>query len=67
MLLVDAIDAVHSTYRPEVISDIGLWRLFCCREGYGRLISGTDGVGTKLKIASSLTNDPVGIILWQCA
>lgn len=67
---VDAIkDAVHSTYRPEVIGDIG---------GFGGLfsaaafkdmedpimISGTDGVGTKLKLAQLLDkHDTVGIDL----
>ena len=67
---VDAIkDAVHSTYRPEVIGDIG---------GFGGLfsaaafkdmedpimISGTDGVGTKLKLAQLLgKHDTVGIDL----
>ena len=67
---VDAIkDAVHSTYRPEVIGDIG---------GFGGLfsaaafkdmddpimISGTDGVGTKLKLAQLIgKHDTVGIDL----
>ena len=67
---VDAIkDAVHSTYRPEVIGDIG---------GFGGLfsaaafkdmedpimISGTDGVGTKLKLAQLLgKHDTVGVDL----
>ncbi|MEE0844631.1 MAG: phosphoribosylformylglycinamidine cyclo-ligase [Eggerthellaceae bacterium] len=67
---VDAIkDAVHSTYRPEVIGDIG---------GFGGLfsaasfkdmedpimISGTDGVGTKLKLAQLLgAHDTVGVDL----
>lgn len=67
---VDAIkEAVHSTYRPEVIGDIG---------GFGGLfsaaafkdmadpvmISGTDGVGTKLKVAQLLgKHDTVGIDL----
>lgn len=67
---VDAIrDAVRSTYRPEVIGDIG---------GFGGLfsaaafkdmdepvmVSGTDGVGTKLKLAQLLDrHDTVGVDL----
>ncbi|MDP2182280.1 MAG: phosphoribosylformylglycinamidine cyclo-ligase [Actinomycetota bacterium] len=62
-------DAVRSTYRPEVIGDIG---------GFGGLfsaaafkdmadpvmVSGTDGVGTKLKLAQLLDrHDTVGIDL----
>ena len=55
---VDAIkDAVHSTYRPEVIGDIGgFGGLFSAAAFKGMedpiMISGTDGVGTKLKLAS---------------
>ncbi len=54
---VDAIkEAVHSTYRPEVIGDIGgFGGLFSAAGLKGMedpvLISGTDGVGTKLKCA----------------
>jgi len=67
---VEAIrEAVRSTYRPEVIGDIG---------GFGGLfsaaafkdmadpimVSGTDGVGTKLKLAQLLDkHDTVGIDL----
>lgn len=62
-------EAVRSTYRPEVIGDIG---------GFGGLfsaaafkdmadpvmVSGTDGVGTKLKLAQMLgRHDTVGIDL----
>jgi len=62
-------EAVRSTYRPEVIGDIG---------GFGGLfsaaafkdmadpimVSGTDGVGTKLKLAQLLDkHDTVGIDL----
>ncbi len=62
-------EAVRSTYRPEVIGDIG---------GFGGLfsaaafkdmtdpviVSGTDGVGTKLKLAQLLgVHDTVGIDL----
>jgi phosphoribosylformylglycinamidine cyclo-ligase len=72
---VDAIrDAVKSTYRSEVIGDIG---------GFGGLfsaaafkdmdepvmVSGTDGVGTKLKLAQLLDkHDTVGIdLVAMCA
>ena len=54
---VDAIkDAVHSTYRPEVVGDIGgLGGLFSAAAFKGMeeplMVSGTDGVGTKLKVA----------------
>jgi len=67
-------EAVRSTYRPEVIGDIG---------GFGGLfsaasfkdmddpvmVSGTDGVGTKLKLAQLLdVHDTVGIdLVAMCA
>jgi len=67
-------EAVRSTYRPEVIGDIG---------GFGGLfsaaafkdmdepvmVSGTDGVGTKLKLAQLLDkHDTVGIdLVAMCA
>jgi len=67
-------EAVRSTYRPEVIGDIG---------GFGGLfsaaafkdmaepimVSGTDGVGTKLKLAQLLgKHDTVGIdLVAMCA
>jgi phosphoribosylformylglycinamidine cyclo-ligase len=67
-------EAVRSTYRPEVIGDIG---------GFGGLfsaaafkdmddpimVSGTDGVGTKLKVAQLMgKHDTVGIdLVAMCA
>ena len=54
---VDAIKGVvHSTYRPEVVGDIGgFGGLFSIAAAKGMedplLVSGTDGVGTKLKLA----------------
>ena len=46
--------SVHSTFRPEVIGGLGGFAgCFQLAEGYKEpvLVSGTDGVGTKLKIA----------------
>lgn len=67
---VDAIkDAVHSTYRPEVIGDIGgFGGMFSAAAFKGMedpvLVSGTDGVGTKLKVAQLLgTHGTVGVDL----
>jgi phosphoribosylformylglycinamidine cyclo-ligase len=67
---VDAIkDAVHSTYRPEVIGDIGgFGGLFSAASFKNMedpvLVSGTDGVGTKLKLAQILgKHDTVGVDL----
>lgn len=54
---VDAIkDTVHSTYRPEVMGDIGgfggLFSIAAAKDmADPLLVSGTDGVGTKLKVA----------------
>jgi phosphoribosylformylglycinamidine cyclo-ligase len=67
---VDAIkETVHSTYRPEVVGDIGgfggLFSIAAAKDMQDPLlVSGTDGVGTKLKVAQ-LTgkNDTVGIDL----
>ncbi len=62
-------EAVRSTYRPEVIGDIGgfggLFSIAACKDMEDPvLISGTDGVGTKLKIAQLLDkHDTVGIDL----
>lgn len=72
---VDAIkETVHSTYRPEVVGDIGgFGGLFSIAAAKGMddplLVSGTDGVGTKLKIAQMLDkHDTVGIdLVAMCA
>ena len=59
---------VRSTFRPEVLTDLGgfggLFQLQAYRYAEPVLVSGTDGVGTKLKIAF-LTDrhDTVGIDL----
>jgi len=59
---------VRSTFRPEVLTDLGgfggLFRLQAHRYAEPVLVSGTDGVGTKLKVAF-LTDrhDTVGIDL----
>ena len=59
---------VRSTFRPEVLTDIGgfggLFRLDPKKYKDPVLVSGTDGVGTKLKIASLMgRHDTVGIDL----
>jgi phosphoribosylformylglycinamidine cyclo-ligase len=58
---------VHSTFRPEVIGGLGgFGGCFQLPVGYKEpvLVSGTDGVGTKLKIAHTLNrHDTVGIDL----
>jgi len=72
---VDAIrEAVRSTYRPEVIGDIGgfggLFSAAALKEMDDPvLVSGTDGVGTKLKVAQLLErHDTVGIdLVAMCA
>ncbi|HEC09375.1 MAG TPA: phosphoribosylformylglycinamidine cyclo-ligase [Acidimicrobiales bacterium] len=57
----------RSTYRPEVISDIGgFGSAVEIPAGYRRpvLVSGTDGVGTKILVASALRRyDTIGIDL----
>lgn len=67
---VDAIkDTVHFTYRPEVVGDIGgfggLFSIAAAKDmADPLLVSGTDGVGTKLKVAQRLgVHDTVGIDL----
>lgn len=61
--------AVKSTYRPEVVGDIGgFGGLFSATALKGMedplLVSGTDGVGTKLQLAKLANNhDTVGIDL----
>jgi phosphoribosylformylglycinamidine cyclo-ligase len=58
---------VHSTFRPEVIGGLGgFGGCFQLPSGYHEpvLVSGTDGVGTKLKIAHTLNrHNSVGIDL----
>jgi phosphoribosylformylglycinamidine cyclo-ligase len=59
---------VRKTFRPEVITDIGsfsaLFRLNTGKYKRPVLVSGTDGVGTKLKIAFVMDkHDTVGIDL----
>ncbi|MCS6897236.1 MAG: phosphoribosylformylglycinamidine cyclo-ligase [Nitrospira sp.] len=59
---------VRSTFRPEVLTDLGgFGGLFALRPGQYKepvLVSGTDGVGTKLKIAFLMDrHDTVGIDL----
>lgn len=72
---VDAIkDVVHDTYRPEVVGDIGgFGGLFSIAASKNMddplLVSGTDGVGTKLKVAQIADkHDTVGIdLVAMCA
>jgi phosphoribosylformylglycinamidine cyclo-ligase len=59
---------VRSTFRPEVLTDLGgfggLFKLQTDRYKEPVLVSGTDGVGTKLKIAFLMDkHDTVGIDL----
>lgn len=58
---------VKSTFRPEVLTDIGgFGGLFGLKGGYKEpvLVSGTDGVGTKLRVAFMADrHDTVGIDL----
>src|SRR5918994_4802127 len=59
---------VRSTFRPEVLTDLGgfggLFRFDAARYTEPVLVSGTDGVGTKLKIAFLMDrHDTVGIDL----
>lgn len=54
---------VRSTYRPEVLGDIGGFGGLFALKNYDEpiLVSGTDGVGTKLKIAFMLNkHDTIG-------
>jgi len=55
-----------STFRPEVLTDIGFFGGLFELKDYGEpvLVSSADGVGTKLKIASALKkHDTIGIDL----
>jgi phosphoribosylformylglycinamidine cyclo-ligase len=58
---------VESTYRPEVLGNLGGFSgLFSLPKGYEDpvLVSGTDGVGTKLRLAHQMNqHDTVGIDL----
>jgi phosphoribosylformylglycinamidine cyclo-ligase len=59
---------VRKTFRPEVLTDLGgfggLFRLPARRYRDPVLVSGTDGVGTKLKVAFQMNrHDTVGIDL----
>ncbi len=60
-------DMVQRTYRPEVLGGLGgFGGCFALPSGYREpiLVSGTDGVGTKLKLATALNrHDTVGIDL----
>lgn len=58
-------DSVRATYRPEVLGDLGgFGGLFALNSGKYKqpvLVSGTDGVGTKLKLAFLLhKHDTIG-------
>ncbi len=56
-------DFVRSTYRPEVLGDLGGFGGLFALKNYDEpiLVSGTDGVGTKLKIAFKLNkHDTIG-------
>ena len=72
---VEAIkDVVHATYRPEVVGDIGgfggLFSIAAAKNMVDPLlVSGTDGVGTKLKVAQLAgKHDTVGIdLVAMCA
>lgn len=72
---VDAIKgAVHETYRPEVVGDIGgfggLFSIAAAKDMEDPLlVSGTDGVGTKLQVAQLAgKHDTVGIdLVAMCA
>ena len=60
------------TFRPEALTNIGsfnsLFKLDTDKYKQPVLVSGTDGVGTKLKIAFMMDkHDTVGIDLLQCA
>jgi len=61
-------ESVRSTYRPEVLGDIGAFGGMFALNTAGMsepvLVSGTDGVGTKLKLAQLLDkHDTVGVDL----
>ena len=56
-------DCVRATYRPEVLGDLGGFGGLFALKNYDQpvLVSGTDGVGTKLKIAFLLDkHDTIG-------
>lgn len=58
-------ESVKATYRPEVLGDLGgfggLFALNCAKYKEPVLVSGTDGVGTKLRLAFMLDkHDTIG-------
>jgi phosphoribosylformylglycinamidine cyclo-ligase len=64
-------DSVRRTWRPEVLTDIGgfggLFALNTAKYRDPVLVSGTDGVGTKLRVAIRLISmTPLASTRWPC-